>query len=739
MTQKNKVFGIVLLSLMLIMVMAVSGVAFEYEGIICSTDPTDYVYYNDSLALAPNGNNFMDFDDMLNVDGGYAVLYLDNLTYSVSSAKPGIYSLNDSQDGIISQQVADTTWRIHDGVYTDTGFSSPVSESYNLTTVFDIVANTKNITITNNSAIYSNNNFGYRHSGTDLGMLNIETGSGTTSLNGIYLWNGTSCPAAIAEGEPLFTPSWVGQVVERTNTTISLLVENSNITALSTANLIYGNDNYTTDISLVNNSYVEFNTSFLAPFAANNTTQFNFYFEYELEHENLTYTDSTTTIESQFVEWDLANYPRVNITVIDAIGGGYVNTVGSNDSDTTFSTTSRDLYFRYNQTDLSHSVTVSPLGLSEATESLNFTVGYLNHFTYNVYTSNSFNISFYNEITNEPIEQNFSVEFISDDYSVNVTAVLGVLYIDLLTPSDYVIRYQSEGYGRLRQYYTSLNNNSYTDLILYSIQDDNSTETTVNVYDQLNLNPVEGAMVYLQRYFIDDNSYKTVAMYQSDVAGASYFDVEHDNEFYKFQVDYPLGTIKTVTNPFYISETTLNLYISLSDSIADTFFSYNEADYSLTFDNNTNLFTVVYSDAAAEINPFCLYIKQYGQYSLTTINSTCSSSSSGTLQLPPGASGTSYAVLTGTTAGGEEQVIASAWTEIMTDTLNAGIFGLFLTAMIFLIFVFLSSYHIFAPILGGIGIIFAKIIGILALPWPTVMLPAIMGVMVALILKVYSK
>jgi len=361
------------------------------------------------------------------------------------------------------------------------------------------------------------------------------------------------------------------------------------------------------------------------------------------------------------------------------------------------------------------------------------------NFSFRMYTSNSFNFTIRNEKTNSIIHEPFTLEFVGEDQSYNFT-INGTSYIDLLVPSNYTIRYQNTNYGpRLRQYLVRLTDQTHNEIDLFALPNVSGTETTVTVFDQLTVAGVENAIVYAQRFYLPENTYRTVAMYATDVSGKAYFNLEHNDELYKFIVEYPWLTNKLTTEELYISAENINLYINLKPGIGDSFFKEEDISYLLTFNNNTNLFSATYNDATASASQFCLAIKKNAQYSKETLNSSCSTASSGTITLgglAPNA--TNYAVFKAT-IGGQPKVLATGWTDTFTDNLNAGRFGVFLTALLFCSLVFLSVYHVYASVLGGAGIMFAKFFGILDLGWGYVTMIVIASIVLAIFIELKRK
>lgn len=550
----------------------------------------------------------------------------------------------------------------------------------------------------------------------------------------LSLYNNDGIPVASNINVSFNTP-----VYEGTEETISLLFEDLNLTENTTATLTYDDTEYAGVIDFSNESYVQFDYNVTTSNIYQNNTAINLLWNYTLDYANGTQENGSTSEEDQYLLWNLTAYPRVTITAFDIINSILVVGFDANDSVGTQTTTTDELYFRYNQTDESWPVTLQAPNLAWDTQNLNFTSGYLNAYQFDLYTTNSVNFTFLDEITHDPITENVSVEFISTLFSYNYTAENGTLYVELLSPESYVVRYEADSYGRIRSYLFNLTNNTHNDFTLYLLDDSNSTETTVTVYDQLTLATIEDAVVIVQRYYQPDNVYNTVAMYETDVAGISYFDLEHDNELYKFLVEYPFGTREYTSDEFYVSEAAYNVYITLTEDIANNFFSEQDVGVTITYDNVTEEFTASYTDTGSGATEYCLYIKKYGQYSLETLNSSCLTATSGSIILGGVEDdAVNYALFTAQ-IDGDQEVIGSVWEELVSDELGAGNFGVFMTAVFVTVFVFLVSLHWMALLLGTSSLIFTKLIGIFTIDWPYIFGIVFASIVLALIINVWKK
>lgn len=361
------------------------------------------------------------------------------------------------------------------------------------------------------------------------------------------------------------------------------------------------------------------------------------------------------------------------------------------------------------------------------------------NYQFQIYTSNSFNFTFLDETNNATVTELVNVEFISSLYSYNYSTSTGYLYVDLLVPATYTIRYSSANYGRIREFYYTLTNQSHQEITLYLINDGNSTAVTVNVYDKLTVEGVQNAVVQLQRYSALDNAYQTIAMYSTDVSGTAYFDVEADNEYYKILVDFPYLTRKYTSEPFYISATTYNVYISLIEEIADTYFEEQGIVSSINYNNETDTFTASWTDSALVATQYCLELKKYGIYSLEILGTACSVNPISSLSISGlSANTTNYAVLSAT-INGEKRILNSAWISTVSDELDYGTMGAFMSLIIVGVFALLVSFHSLALILGAVGLIFSKLLGLLPLSWGVIIAVTILAVILNLIINLFKK
>ena len=428
--------------------------------------------------------------------------------------------------------------------------------------------------------------------------------------------------------------------------------------------------------------------------------------------------------------WENTAY--LNITATSILNGTLISDFRI-EGDLTGNTTTGFLQF-YN---LTNGTTYQIDFISDSFEQLqaNVTIsGTYTLVTFEPYTLNSINFSFYDADTLNLINQNILVEFISDSFTYNYTATDGKLYVDLLSPETYTIRYSSTGYD-LGQYEYVLTNRSHGTLDLYMINETGNDEITMIVYNEATLTTISGAYIYLQKYYQEEGVFKTIAVYETDISGKAYFYVEKFNEYYKVLVEYPFGESRLATEKFYINADNINLYISLEDDPTEAFFKAQDIDGTITFDNTTREFSATYNDPSSQGSQYCLYVKEFGYYGNLIVNQQCSTSPSGTIPVEVGTENKTYFALFTATIDGKETPIATGWINLENDELNAGSMGILMTIGLIMVFVLMGATHIMALVLAGVGLLLVKLIGLISLGWGTITAVIICSLVLTLILK----
>ena len=462
---------------------------------------------------------------------------------------------------------------------------------------------------------------------------------------------------------------------------------------------------------------------------------------YNVTFRNESYLDkiqefSVCAMQNNNVEIVNISNTRLNITAYDLTTATYI---------TNFNITISNLNRTYNVTEtISNgefskyllandtyffSIDATGFELANTTYRLPLTTA---NYTFNLYTTNSINFTFRDSITGALINtENLTIDFIGTVAAYNYTTDTGYLYVDLITPSIYTLRYYGNAnYTQNNHYIFQMTNRTHNNLTLYLSKE--PFNVTVTVYDSNTLEKVEGAYVYVLRYDKDVFEYLNIAMGETLFGGTMSFSSDQ-NEYHKLQVAYPLGTTRLTTEKFYISTNSINLYVDLTDDALADFYNYYDIDYLLAY--TTNAFEVSYTDVAASSSQYCLYVKKYGQYSNEVVNSSCSSSAAGSLSVGFTPENITYFALFTANINSEERTVATAWKDFLSDELNAGAFGIFLTILLVGVFVMLTQIHLLAAIMGAMALVFAKLLGILSLGWGNVITIVIAAIILTFILE----
>jgi len=744
----------------------------------------DYVYYNDMDGLYDWSNNSN------HGQGNNGVTQTDNETGLISSAM--------DFDGV-DDYIDTFSWNTDDGDWTISTWINPVDISVNGKIIFSCDSTDLNFHIdgsnlgNNDIRVYDGSSWLFddgnyftdnvwqhlvlTYEGTTLKVYrnNVEIHSTTTtfeggdsgdctigarsdhtqSYNGLQdefaIWNRALTTDEIEElynsgdgyafydvegANPQINTIFDTPVYEDTTTEHTITFTDYNITADSTARLIWNEVEYPATINYTDWNLTTFSANITTPPPHINNSEYYFKWQYNLTYFNTSTEQNETDYQGQYIIWNLTKYPRVNITARDLIGASDIQNFTITGGINTPTTTNGEVYVRWNETDQVN-LTFSADGYATMSEMVNFTSGNFTSHQFSIYTTNSINFTIKDEITGDLITDLVNLEFISDLVSYNYTTSTGSKYVDLLQPTYYTIRYSSEDYGSPRHYYLTVTNNTHHDITLYLLNEseEDVTLTTFIVYDSTTITKLENAVVSMLRYDQISNTYSLIGGYTTDISGSAFFDLQHNTELYKILVEYPSGILKYTSSPMYITSETNNIYIDLYESPTETFYTIQDIDYTLFYNNVTNTFDTTYIDPSASASEVCLTLYKYGQYGNEELNESCSTSSSSSLSVGGMNENTTYFGELKATINGGESYLSAVWKTFYSDTLQSGNFGIFMAIVLFTIFAFLSMIHTYSVILGSTTLLFAKLMGLLQIDWTTLITVFIASVILVIIME----
>jgi len=389
----------------------------------------------------------------------------------------------------------------------------------------------------------------------------------------------------------------------------------------------------------------------------------------------------------------------------------------------------------------SYTIKADATGLASSSQSLTVTLLY-HQLNFSLYEGGSINITFYNEQTLAKItDANITLEIIELGGGFNETHwsdATGVIYVDDIPAISLVYRFSpDQTYGtRKRHHYTTLTADTHANYGFYLIPLSLlPLNTSITVYNQITLQEVEDAVVYLQKR-MTDNTYRTVSMFETGLDGKAFFEVERGTEYYKILVDYPLNTRVKETGIFYVEADNVNVYIPLSTGIGTDFFNEEGIIYSLNFNNNSNEFGVTYTDTSQIATQYCLETKTYGTYGMNVVDSSCSTVASATLQTGGVSQNTTYYATFYATINGQKRPLGNAWVDLSKlDDMGAGQSGGFLTLLIIGVFIFISQIHYVALIFGAVGLLFAQMLGLITVGMPIILTIIVVSIVISVIIN----
>lgn len=361
-----------------------------------------------------------------------------------------------------------------------------------------------------------------------------------------------------------------------------------------------------------------------------------------------------------------------------------------------------------------------------------------NLYNFSLYTQDSVNISFYDEETNALLSgTTVSIDFISELSSFNTSTTTGHLFVDLLVPGDYTLRYSASGYDE-KFYIFTLVDDTFTAINLTLLNSSSGTAVTITLKDTLDI-PVVGAIVKVLRFNINTNTYQTVEILTTNFEGITVASLSLNDEFYKFMVEYNNEVVLT-TEASQIYGTTLTLFVDLigGSGFGNTFTRYDLSG-SIAYLNTSASFRFNFNDATNTASQGCLVVYELSE-TKTVYNQSCSASSSGSITVGiDNSTGQSYQAVGTVTVGDNDYTVAQYllnFGEVIPEDGS----GLLMMFFMILVFVFAMAINIEVAIIAGsfVPMMFTAM-GLSRLDYTTTMFIFAFGLVVAFIIGVVRR
>jgi hypothetical protein len=307
----------------------------------------------------------------------------------------------------------------------------------------------------------------------------------------------------------------------------------------------------------------------------------------------------------------------------------------------------------------------------------------------------------------------------SSDYSICISP-------DYANYSIYAqMEYGAEGYTTETYYFEDATINNVSEQVNLYLSNDTSL-VTFTVEDQ-DYDPVAGAFISILKYDLTTDSYVTTEIIKTDTNGEAIGNIILNSQWYKFIVTYD-GVIELETEPTKLSLTEYTLRISLADSYLDTYIVKEGITSSLTYNNVTQNFVYTFSDPSGTTTQACLKVTQARLTSDVLIETSCVTSSSGTILIGITDLNGTY-IATGTVTIDDNSFVTDSLTIVFdTNYKTWGLSGVFASFLIVLTLIMVGIWNpMVAVLLGTIGVLVSVSLGLLGLTMTTVVTIIILG------------
>ena len=326
-------------------------------------------------------------------------------------------------------------------------------------------------------------------------------------------------------------------------------------------------------------------------------------------------------------------YGELNVNLTNKTGGVISNFTANITHDYTSytlqkSTTNETMRFN-NLPNGTYTVTITPQsGYGTFT---NKTDIYIGHTKNNTYTAPQswVQLVFLNESDKASLSGvNISVDIFGVNQSFNGSTTTGTFNVTL--PNDiYRIVYKPEGYATRNFFFKQETNQ--TNITLYTLHNNTATTISYSIFDETE-SYMQGVYVDVQKKFSDTNSFATVDMSKSNYAGGGTFTIDFDTA-YRILI-WENGEVIWQSAHANIPTTTIEIRVQTEPNPLEGIVEIYGVPVSLTFNNNSLIYTLTWNDATGLVRAGCLKIfKTSSMSGFELVNDTCLNNSVGSISI----------------------------------------------------------------------------------------------------------
>jgi len=341
-----------------------------------------------------------------------------------------------------------------------------------------------------------------------------------------------------------------------------------------------------------------------------------------------------------------------------------------------------------------------------------------------------FNLTIYDETTEDIINENLTINAIGTQYSEERTITTGNWYdiSENFKAEEYWFSAQGTAGTNgsdwdFRTYYINFMDvgTGLNTIYMYLLNDTLTGEICLNVYDNSG-SALADTYIELLRHYPSNNSYKTVQIAKTDNNGYATLIAVPNTVVYKYLIKTSLSASASFTsNPAYLTDSSCyNIYLTTGEPVGVDWFNSQGVDYSYYYSESTASMNYLWDDSSNNVANACLKTYRMGVFK-SLIEESCVSSAAGqishTVDNTTEATYTSYMYVTMADDLSYEIFIGSfSHTIDLQIASTIGTLGLFLVILVIITIGMVGIWNGgVAVMLTGVAILLAQATGIILL------------------------
>lgn len=255
-----------------------------------------------------------------------------------------------------------------------------------------------------------------------------------------------------------------------------------------------------------------------------------------------------------------------------------------------------------------------------------------NNFPASLFSTNTLNISFVDEITLQPT-LNVTFDLIGALFSQRYVTTTGSVLVEGIGEGTYEIRYGlNDTDRRPRSYYFGVPIEKTDAQLQLKTLEQNVSQLFVRRVVDNNAQPLKDHIYELQRYYTETSTWQTVERALISTNGEAVFSAIPNTQAYRYRVLNPDFQIIETSTAFFLIDQTAEIRVNIEPPAFQTYNNFRKIQSSLHLSQAGN-YVFEYVDASNTVQEVCLTVEYSFQLNTTT-QENCMQQTSGTIILP---------------------------------------------------------------------------------------------------------